>query len=96
MELEEELGLVATFLIYATKMGFKRKNSSLERTSIGICKKKAQLNCGHLTRHVEVIVWQRAVDSFLGHQHEVGSVCLGDTLADVPKVSQLNRKKIIP
>ena len=42
-----------------------------------------------LTRHMEVIVWERAVDSLLGHQHEVGGVRLGDTLADVPGFSQL-------
>ena len=35
-----------------------------------------------------------AVDSLLGHQHEVGSVRLRDALADVPAVGELQRKVI--
>ena len=58
------------------------------RRKIGICIRR-RFNNSPLTRHVEVIVWKRAVDSLLGHQHEVGGVCLGDTLADVPGVSQI-------
>ena len=30
-------------------------------------------------------MWKGTVDSLLGHQHEVGGVGLGDTLADIPE-----------
>ena len=60
----------------------------LKRRKIGICIRR-RFNYSTLTRHVEVIVWKRAVDSLLGHQHEVGGVCLGDALADVPGASQI-------
>ena len=45
-----------------------------------------RVNYSPLTGHMEVIVWKRAVDSLLGHQHKVGGVCLGDALADIPGV----------
>ena len=37
-------------------------------------------------------MWKRAVDSLLGHQHEVGGVCLGDALADIPGVTQVKKR----